>query len=131
MRERLPARRPVAVALSGGIDSSAVTALAARCHDAPVRTYAIDFGDERASERGYAELVAVHCGVRHTALSVDGARVAARLPEAMALLDDPVGDPLTVPNLLLAEAAAADGHASCSTARAATRSSAARRTCRC
>ncbi|MFD4240303.1 asparagine synthase-related protein [Streptomyces sp. NPDC058525] len=35
--------------------------------------------------------------------------MAARLAEAAALLDSPVGDPLTVPNLMLAEAVAADG----------------------
>jgi asparagine synthase (glutamine-hydrolysing) len=42
-------------------------------------------------------------------LTVPGAAVAARLAETVALLDSPVGDPLTVPNLLLAEAAAGDG----------------------
>jgi asparagine synthase (glutamine-hydrolysing) len=42
-------------------------------------------------------------------LSVPGTAVAARLAETVALLDSPVGDPLTVPNLMLAEAAAGDG----------------------
>lgn len=110
VRDRLPEGRPVAVLLSGGIDSSAVTALAARLHDRPVRTWSISFGDELPSERGYAELVALHCGTDHRTLAVRGTDVAERLPEAMALLDDPVGDPLTVPNLLLDEAIAAAGH---------------------
>ena len=108
--DRLPQGRPAAVLLSGGIDSSAVTALAARLHDRPVRTWAISFGDDLPSERGYAELVALHCGTEHRTLTVRGEDVAERLPEAMALLDDPVGDPLTVPNLLLDEAIASAGH---------------------
>ncbi|MBX6391124.1 MAG: asparagine synthase, partial [Frankia sp.] len=100
----------VGVLLSGGIDSSLVTALAVGLHDGPpVRTYSITFGDGLPDERGYSGLVAAHCGTRHRVLTVPGRTIAARLAETVALLDSPVGDPLTVPNLLLAEAAAGDG----------------------
>jgi asparagine synthase (glutamine-hydrolysing) len=106
---RLPAGEPVGVLLSGGIDSSLVTALAAKSHDQTVRTYSISFGSELPNELAYSGLVAAHCHTTHTVLAVPGAAIAARLAETVALLDSPVGDPLTVPNLLLAEAAAADG----------------------
>ncbi|UGT61876.1 asparagine synthetase B family protein [Nocardia asteroides] len=106
---RLPAGEPVAVLLSGGIDSSLVTALAAKLHDHPVRTYSISFGDTAPNELGYSGLVAAHCGTEHRVLTVPGATVAARLADTVGLLDSPVGDPLTVPNALLAEAVAADG----------------------
>ncbi|MER5931735.1 asparagine synthetase B family protein [Streptomyces sp. NPDC002054] len=106
---RLPAAEPAAVLLSGGIDSSLVTALAAKLHSHPVHTYSISFGDDLPNELGYSGLVASHCHTRHRILNVSGAAVAARLAEAAALLDSPVGDPLTVPNLMLAEAVAADG----------------------
>lgn len=106
---RLPAGESVGVLLSGGIDSSLVTALAAKLHDQPVRTYSISFGSELPNELAYSGLVAAHCHTDHTVLAVPGAAIAARLAETVALLDSPVGDPLTVPNLLLAEAAAADG----------------------
>ncbi|MBL7625705.1 hypothetical protein I7412_00615, partial [Frankia sp. CN6] len=106
---RLPGGEQVGVLLSGGIDSSLVTALAAALHDAPVRTYSISFGDGLPDELGYSGLVAAHCGTTHRVLTVPGRTVAARLAETVALLDSPVGDPLTVPNLLLAEAAAGDG----------------------
>ncbi|MGR4878255.1 asparagine synthetase B family protein [Streptomyces sp. LARHCF249] len=106
---RLPVAEPAAVLLSGGIDSSLVTALAAKLHGHPVHTYSISFGDDLPNELGYSGLVASHCHTRHRILNVSGAAVAARLPEAAALLDSPVGDPLTVPNLMLAEAVAADG----------------------
>ncbi|WP_318211670.1 asparagine synthetase B family protein [Streptomyces sp. SJL17-1] len=106
---RLPVAEPAAVLLSGGIDSSLVTALAAKLHHHPVHTYSISFGDDLPNELGYSGLVAAHCHTRHRVLNVSGAAVAARLAEAAALLDSPVGDPLTVPNLMLAEAVAADG----------------------
>ncbi|WP_299531581.1 asparagine synthetase B [uncultured Streptomyces sp.] len=107
--ERLPAAEPAAVLLSGGVDSSLVTALAAKLHHHPVHTYSISFGDGLPNELGYSGLVAAHCHTRHRVLNVSGATVAARLAEAAALLDSPVGDPLTVPNLILAETVAADG----------------------
>jgi asparagine synthase (glutamine-hydrolysing) len=106
---RLPRAEPAAVLLSGGIDSSLVTALAAKLHDQPVHTYSISFGDDLPNELAYSGLVAAHCNTRHAVLTVDGQTVADRMPSTVALLDSPVGDPLTVPNLLLAEAVAADG----------------------
>ncbi|MFD0312786.1 asparagine synthetase B family protein [Streptomyces flavalbus] len=106
---RLPEADAVAVLLSGGIDSSLVTALAAKLHGHPVHTYSISFGDELPNELGYSGLVAAHCHTRHRVLTVSGTAVAARLADTAALLDSPVGDPLTVPNLLLAEAVAGDG----------------------
>jgi asparagine synthase (glutamine-hydrolysing) len=106
---RLPAAEPVGVLLSGGVDSSLVTAIAAKRHDQPVRTYSISFGDDLPNELAYSGLVATHCHTHHRVLTVSGEEVAARLPGTVALLDCPVGDPLTVPNLLLAEAVAADG----------------------
>ncbi|MGW1400967.1 asparagine synthetase B family protein [Streptomyces sp. NPDC002405] len=106
---RLPEAEAVGVLLSGGIDSSLVTALAAKLHSHPVHTYSISFGDELPNELGYSGLVAAHCHTRHRVLTVSGTAVAARLADTAALLDSPVGDPLTVPNLMLAEAVANDG----------------------
>ncbi|WP_282779188.1 MULTISPECIES: asparagine synthase-related protein [unclassified Nocardia] len=106
---RLPAAAPVGVLLSGGIDSSLVTALTASIHDRAVHSYSISFGPDAPDELAYSGLVAAHCRTRHRVLTVPGTAVAARLAETVALLDCPVGDPLTVPNLMLAEAAAADG----------------------
>jgi asparagine synthase (glutamine-hydrolysing) len=106
---RLPAGEPVGVLLSGGIDSSLVTALTAKLHDQTVRTYSISFSGSTPNELAYSGLVAAHCHTEHRVLTVPGEAVAARLAETVGLLDCPVGDPLTVPNLMLAEAVAADG----------------------
>ena len=108
-RERLPSSGPVGVLLSGGLDSSAITALAARLHEGgPVHTYSISFGPEHPSELPFSTMVARHCGARHHILEISGEQVARLLPETVSHLDDPVGDPLTAPNFLLDGAASAD-----------------------
>ena len=105
----LPDAEPVGVFLSGGLDSSLVAALAKRLHNQPVLTYSINFGRDLPNELAYSSLVAAHCRTEHQILTFSGRQMADHLAETVALLDCPVGDPLTVPNLLLARAAAADG----------------------
>jgi asparagine synthase (glutamine-hydrolysing) len=108
MGEYLPAGIPVGVFLSGGLDSSCITALAARLHDAPVHTYSIHFGAECANELEFSSMVAAHCQTHHHILEISFADMWDKLPETMADLDDPIGDPLTVPNLLIGRSASQD-----------------------
>lgn len=101
VQEYLPPQQPVGVFLSGGLDSSCITALAAKFHDAPVHTYSIHFGSESPNELEFSSLVANHCQTQHHILEITFKDMWEHLPETMAYLDDPIGDPLTVPNLLL------------------------------
>ncbi len=96
---------PVGVFLSGGLDSSAITALAADFHSQPVHTYSIHFGNPYPNELEFSSLVAKHCGTQHHILEISLRQMWEVLPETMAWLDDPIGDPLTVPNLLLGQMA--------------------------
>jgi asparagine synthase (glutamine-hydrolysing) len=105
---RLPSSGAVGVYLSGGLDSSLVTALTARYAPESVHTYSIYFGDEYPHELKFAEIVAKHCGTRHQELEITPRQIKESLFETMAALDDPIGDPLTVPNFLLGRAAAQD-----------------------
>ena len=50
-------------------------------------------------------MVASHCGTRHRVLELPVALIWKHLEESIAALDDPIGDPLTVPNFLLGRAA--------------------------
>ena len=108
MREYLPPHTPVGVFLSGGLDSSCITALATQLHDAPVHTYSIHFGAECANELAFSSLVANHCHTNHHILEITFGEMWDKLPETMAALDDPIGDPLTVPNLLVGKLASQD-----------------------
>ncbi|OUL35582.1 asparagine synthase [Nostoc sp. T09] len=105
VQEYLPQNQPVGVFLSGGLDSSSITALAAKFHQAPVHTYSIHFGSETPNELEFSSLVAKHCQTQHHILEITFRDMWERLPETMTYLDDPIGDPLTVPNLLLGKMA--------------------------
>jgi asparagine synthase (glutamine-hydrolysing) len=108
VRVRLPRSGPVGVYLSGGVDSSLVTAIAARQAPGPVHTYALHFGAPFPNELRFSGMVAEHCGTVHHVLEFPAATIRAHLAESLAALDDPIGDPLTTPNLLLGRVAARD-----------------------
>jgi asparagine synthase (glutamine-hydrolysing) len=95
---------PVAASLSGGIDSSLVVALAARRRR--VTTLSITFGPEHRDELAFSSAVAKHVGAEHRVITVTPSDVAARFDATVAALSEPNGDPLTVPNAMLFEAAA-------------------------
>ncbi len=103
----LPSGEPVGVFLSGGIDSSCITALAAKLHHHPVHTYSIHFGLDYPHELEFANLVAQHCQTQHHILEIPPDTIWEQLPLALAQLDDPIGEGLTVPNLLIGKLAQA------------------------
>ena len=105
VQEYLPVGEPVGVFLSGGVDSSCITALASKLHNRPVHTYSIHFGLEYPNELEFCSLVAEHCHTQHHVLEIKPNTLWEMLPKAMAQLDDPIGEGLTVPNLLVGQLA--------------------------
>jgi asparagine synthase (glutamine-hydrolysing) len=103
-----PSAESVGATLSGGLDSSLVVALARKLHGAPVHTYSISFGAEYRNELAFSSLVAAHCGSVHHILELPPEAILEHLDDTVALLSDPIGDPLTVPNALAFREAARD-----------------------
>ncbi|MYL82307.1 asparagine synthase (glutamine-hydrolyzing) [Desulfovibrio aerotolerans] len=97
---RLMADVPLGIFLSGGVDSSAVTALAAR-HAPDIRAFSIGFDDPAFDESAKSRLAAKALGVaRHEArLSLQAA--LALMPEIVGRLDEPMGDVSLIPTALL------------------------------
>lgn len=108
VQEYLPTNEPIGAYLSGGLDSSCITALAAKIHNYPVHTYSIHFGSDCPNELEFSSLVAEHCHTQHHILEISPTDLWEQLPRTMAYLDEPIGDPLTVPNLLVGELARKD-----------------------
>ena len=100
-----PNRLP-AVFLSGGIDSSAVLAVAARqLPEARLPTFSAHFGAEYARENDFVQLMVDRYHTDHHWLEIRPGGFLEQLREIIWRLDDPIGDPVTVPNYLLAQAA--------------------------
>jgi asparagine synthase (glutamine-hydrolysing) len=100
---QLVADVPVGVLLSGGVDSSLITAIASRVSSGPVRTYTIAFPGQGAYDEGpYARMIASHFGTRHTELVAEPATVEL-LPELARQYDEPVGDSSMVPTYLVSK----------------------------
>src|SRR6185436_8958291 len=99
VRLRLIADVPVGIMLSGGVDSSLVTAMAARV-STKVRTFTIAFpGYPRFDESPHAQLVSAHFGTDHTTLAAEPATVDI-LPELARQFDEPLADSSMVPTYL-------------------------------
>jgi asparagine synthase (glutamine-hydrolysing) len=91
VRAHLIADVPVGLFLSGGLDSGAIAALAARAQ-AGIRSFTLSFPGTAYDEGPLARKVAERCGTRHTEVPLDGAAMLARIDEAIASLDQPTMD---------------------------------------
>ena len=94
---RMIADVPVGVMLSGGIDSSAVAAVASESHRR-VKTFAVSFTDSPATdERAYARDVATHLGTDHAEIEIDRTDFVDFLPQFVHFTDQPLADLASVP----------------------------------
>ena len=101
VRRQLVADVPVGILLSGGVDSSLVTALAARVSATPVKTFTIAFpGHGSYDESPFARLVAEHFGTDHTELVAEPA-TADLLPMLARQYDEPMADSSMLPTYLV------------------------------
>ena len=91
---------PLGVALSGGLDSSIVAALAAKA-DARLKTFTVGFGLE-TDEFVFARKVAEHIGSDHEELHVDLSGLSESIPEIVWHLESPPTRTAVAPTFLLA-----------------------------
>jgi len=107
VRAHLLADVPVGVLLSGGIDSSALAALASEESAEPVRTFSIGFEERSFDELADARLVADRYGTRHREL-VLRPDAALLLPALADAFDEPFADSSALPTYLVSQLAAED-----------------------
>lgn len=102
VQRQLVADVPIGILLSGGLDSSLITAVAARTSSQPIRTFTVSFPGHGAFDEGpYARLVAEHFCTEHTELIAEPALVSL-LPLLAKQYDEPIADHSIVPTSMLA-----------------------------
>lgn len=82
---------PVAIFLSGGIDSTALVALAREAGADP-QTFSVAMPGAAEDEGRFSRLVATRFACRHTEVTLSSDQVAASIPAALASFDHPSGD---------------------------------------
>ncbi len=101
VRLRMIADVPIGILLSGGIDSSLITAMAAHISSKPVKTFTISFpGHGAYDEAPYARLVARHFGTEHIEMAAEPATVEL-LPQLARQYDEPMADSSMIPTYLV------------------------------
>ncbi len=104
-QQRMVADVPVGVFLSGGIDSSLVTALLQQQSDKPLKTFTIGFQDEAHNEANLAKDVAKHLGTEHHELYCTKQDFKAQLGNIADFFDEPFGDSSFIPTYLVSKMA--------------------------
>ena len=103
VRLRLIADVPVGIMLSGGLDSSLVTAMAARVASGRVKTFNVSFPGHRGYDEGpYARIVAQHFGTDHVEMAAEPATVDL-LPRLARQYHEPIADSSMVPTYLVSQ----------------------------
>jgi asparagine synthase (glutamine-hydrolysing) len=103
VRIRLRADVPVGAYLSGGLDSSIITALIRNFTDSPLRTFSVGFEDEEFDEGPFQRELVQHLGTNHTALHVSRRAIGEAFPRTIWHTEAPIVRTAPTPLMLLSE----------------------------
>jgi asparagine synthase (glutamine-hydrolysing) len=103
VKRRLISDVPLGVFLSGGIDSSAITALAQSEVPGKIKTFSIGFGDPSFDESKYASAASKYIGTEHHEQIMTPADLLNIVPGLPDILDEPMADASILPTYLLSK----------------------------
>jgi asparagine synthase (glutamine-hydrolysing) len=107
VRLRMRSDVPLGAFLSGGVDSSLVTAIMQRHSGTPVKTFSIGFAEKPYDESEYAQEVADHLGTEHSRFQVNPSGVDI-LSDLLWHFDEPFADSSAIPTWYVSQLTA--GH---------------------
>lgn len=106
--EHLESDVSIATFLSGGIDSTLITALAQDASDAPLEAYTVGFRDPRFDESPHARAVAKRLDIPLTVTELDESLLRASVADALIAFDEPFGDSSSLATFVLTGRVAKD-----------------------
>jgi len=105
VEQRMVSDVPVGVFLSGGYDSSLVTALLSKNKKRKLHTYTIGFDDKKYNEAEHAKSIAAHFGTEHTEYYVTLKDMLDKVKELPFYYDEPFGDSSAIPTMIVSKMA--------------------------
>jgi len=108
VRGRLVSEVPIGALLSGGVDSSSISALMAELVP-DLRTFSIGFDEQSFDESAHARAVATHIGSRHTARTFASGMFGDMLEAVRGFLDEPFADASILPTHFLSRTVKEEG----------------------
>ncbi|MBE5822939.1 MAG: asparagine synthase (glutamine-hydrolyzing) [Butyrivibrio sp.] len=105
---RMIADVPLGTFLSGGYDSSLVTAIAQELSDEPVKTFCIGFDVPSYNEAEYAKEIAKYLGCDHTELYITEKEMFDLVASIPQYYDEPFADNSEIPSMLVSKLAKKD-----------------------
>lgn len=105
VRAQLVSDVPVGTQLSGGLDSSLVTALARKEHTTPLKAFNIRVDAPEADEGPWAQMAARHLGIELVSEPLTAKTFFGLLPKLTWHLDEPIAHPSSIGIYLLAKTA--------------------------
>ncbi len=108
VKQRMVSDVPLGAFLSGGIDSSLVSALMQEQSSKPIKTYSIGFQDTALDESKHAERIAQHLGTDHTTYHVNEIETQKIIPDLFKVYDEPFSDYSQIPTIALCQQAKKD-----------------------
>jgi asparagine synthase (glutamine-hydrolysing) len=103
VKRRLVSDVPLGVFLSGGLDSSSLTALMTELEPGNVKSFSVGFSEKTFDESSYSRMVADRLGTEHYEQVLDSATTLAVIEPLYERLDEPLADAAIIPTFLLSK----------------------------
>jgi len=94
---------PLGSFLSGGIDSSLITALASKQHNQNLDTFSMGFEDPAYNEADHARKIANYLGTNHHEITISEQDCLNIVPTLLSTYSEPFCDPSAIPTILLSQ----------------------------
>jgi len=100
---RIANHNRVSALLSGGIDSSLISAIAAKHTDEPINTFHVKFDLDKNSENSWAQKISEHIGSKHNVLNFSSKEAIEYIPKMILQYDEPYADSSAIPTMFVSK----------------------------